>query len=979
MSRERAAVGKDGRSTKRRSRSMVFVDLETTGLDTETSEIIEFAAVRVTDGQPAGEFSRLANPGRPLPLAITRLTGITDRDLRRQPPSRTVLGEFLQFLGDDVLVAHNARFDLGFLRDKSDGFCQNASIDTLELCRILYPTLEHHDLDTMAATLELETGDRHRALDDTRLLVQLWAKLLERIEGLPFDVLAALSAVSNLTQWPARRLFLEAEARRLDSAFDVAAPNYHSLLTDFGSTLTAARDSRRKQDPSSRPPPKRLDTAELTALFAAGGPFDQEIPGYEVRPQQARMVELVAQAFNEGQHLLVEAGTGVGKSMAYLVPAIRWAQTNQDKIVISTNTKNLQEQLYFKDIPLLRETLGLEFATALIKGRSNYLCVRKLLYLLEEGEHELTDDERIAFLPILVWAADTKTGDAAECTGFLAFRQRDLWAKLCSTAEECAGPNCRQRRRCFLSRARALSLLSDVVVANHAVVFAELDLDSVVLPKYAHLVFDEAHNLEDAATDYLGCQIDRWRVSRFTRRLLHRERRGPDRGLLPSIRYRMKKGREATLTDLERDAEKLIDEGSADVASVEQRLDAFLDTVGAAFEASSRAGESVRYDAERGYPQHWGVVEDDKRALVSVIAGLCKRIERLVEQLEALAERDFPYRVESMYDLRGIGEAFTEIKTSLDFLVEANDEGFVYWIERYGRRRPHYRLASAPVRVGPKMKELLYDRKDTIIFTSATLSAARSFQFLKDRVGLDQVEKAKLIEEDVGSPFDYDRQMLVLVPNYIEPPSRENTGFAGEVARALIDLFRASAGRGLALFTSYMMLDEVYPQLKTALEAERILVLGQGFDGERRALTRMFRRDTSSVLLGTDSFWEGVDVPGEALSCLVIVKLPFAVHTAPVVQARCEEVEARGFSAFRHYTLPSAVIRFKQGAGRLIRSKTDFGVVAALDRRVLTRNYGRHFLRSLPTSHRTCTSPRHMCDMIRAFLRSRQGSAEGDE
>jgi len=950
---------------------LVFIDIETTGLDEAADEIIEFAAARTVGGQVAEEFSRLANPGRPLPLTITKLTGITDRDLRRQPPSRTALGEFLRFVGDDVAVAHNARFDQGFLRQKSDGYFQNTVIDTLDLCRILYPTLEHHDLGTMAEALGIEAGTRHRALGDVRLLVALWARLLARLDELPFDVLAAISAVAGVTSWPARHVLLEAEAKRIVGAFDVGPPNCRKLLKDHSELLNAARDARRDHDPASRPPPKRLDVPQLTQLFAQGGLFDQKIPNYELRPQQARMVELVAAAFNDGKHLLVEAGTGVGKSMAYLVPAISWAHTNHDKVIVSTNTKNLQEQLFFKDIPLLEGTLGLQFKSALIKGRANYLCVRKLSYLLAEAERELTEDERVAFLAILSWAAATETGDIAENAGFLGFRLPGLWDKLCASAEECPGPNCKERRRCFLNRARALSILSDVIVANHAVVFAELGLDSAVLPEYAHLVFDEAHNLEDAATDFLGCEIDWFTVTRVTRRLLRRERNAPERGLLPSIRYRMKSGRETSLTEAEKTLDKLILESHGDVQEVEDRLETFLQAVACVFGAAAKA-ESLRYDAEHRDPQLWAVVEDEKKGLVSVIGKLRKRLERICEELEALAERDFPYRAESLYDLRGIQGSLEEIQQTLDFLVAANDEGFVYWTERFGRRKPQYRVAAAPIRVGPRMKELLYDRKDTIIFTSATLTAAGSFEFLKDRIGLDQVGKDRLLAESVGSPFDYDRQMLICVPNFLPEPGSQDRDFSESVGKTLIDVFRASAGRGLALFTSYAMLNDAYPKVKGALEAEQILVLGQGFDGERRAITSLFRRDMSSVLLGTDSFWEGVDVPGESLSCLVLVKLPFAVHTAPIVQARCEEVQSRGFSAFRHYTLPSAVIRFKQGIGRLIRTKTDVGVVVVLDRRVLTRNYGSKFLRSLPTTPRVCTNPRHLSDMIRAFFAARQ-------
>ena len=934
--------------------------------------------MRVVGGEVVGEFAQLANPGRPLPLAITKLTGIRDADLRRARPSRAVLSDFLRFVGDDVVVAHNAGFERKFLAAKSGGYFQNTMLDTLELARILFPTLPHHDLGTLIAELGLEAGGRHRALDDARVLVTLWERLLARVAELPFEVVAALSAVATRTEWPARRLFLEAEAKRLTSAFDVGVPNYRKLLANHGDLLDRARDARRSKDPATRPPPKPIDPAELTATFGPGGALQRSIAGYELRPQQVRMVELVAQAFNEGKHLLVEAGTGVGKSMAYLLPAIHWAQTNGDCIVVSTNTKNLQEQLFFKDLPMLAATCGLEVKTALIKGRSNYVCVRKLLYLLEESERELSEDEHVALLAVLAWAAETEVGDVAECTGFLAFRQRDLWAKLCASSEECPGVHCRQRNHCFLNRARALSLLSDVIVANHAVVFSELDLDSVVLPNYFHLVFDEAHNLEDVATDYLGCQVDHWTVRRVVQRLLRRDRGRHERGLLPSIRYRLKKGRETQLTDSEKQLDRLLVDTYPHVEAVGERLATFLRAIGAVFEASGRRDDSIRYDAEHRDPQAWACVEDEKRGLVSVVGKLRIELARIAERLDAPGERRFPYRTESVYDLNGVSDSLEQLERDLEFLVAGDDGEFVYWVERYGRRRTRYRIAAAPVRVGPKLNDLLYDAKDTIVFTSATLSAAGRFDFLKDRIGLDLLGPDRLVEEDVGSPFDYDRQMLVCVPAFVAEPERTGGAFTEQVGRLLIDIFGASEGRGLALFTAYSMLNEVYPGLKAAMEADQVLVLGQGIDGDRRAVTRMFRRETSSVLLGTDSFWEGVDVPGEALSCLVVVRLPFAVHTQPVVQARCEEVEARGKNAFVHYTLPSAVIRFKQGVGRLIRTTTDFGAVVVLDKRVLTRRYGRSFLRSLPTSHRTCVNPRHLCDMIRAFLAAR-GRGDGSQ
>jgi ATP-dependent DNA helicase DinG len=957
---------------------VVFIDLETTGPDPEADGIIEYAAVRLRDGRVEEEFAQLANPGCSLPLAVSRATGLTDKALRARPPSHQVLAEFLRFLGDDRVVAHDAQRAREFLVAKSDGAFRSECLDTLELARILYPTLDYHDLDTLSDHLSLSAEERPRAAGRVRQLVELWHALHKRLDELPFEVVAALSAVAGRTRWPARHLFLEAEAKRLTSALDLQTPRFRRLLGDFGPLLDEARAARRDRSVDqveNRPPPSRLNAHELTGLFEPDAVFAGQFPDYEVRPQQVRMVELVAEAFNEGHHALLEAGTGVGKSMAYLVPAVHWAVTNEDKIVVSTNTKNLQEQLAYKDIPLLADILGLEFQAALIKGRRNYLCVRKFLYLLEEGEDELSDEEAVALLPVIVWAAETEVGDVAECTGFLAFRQRELWGKLCSASEECAGPVCKRRRNCFLNRARAQSILADLIVANHAVVFAELGMEeSVVLPDYAHLVFDEAHNLEDVATDYLGAELTGWSVRRLTRRLLRRGRGGRERGLLPSIRHRMKRGREEHLTASELNLDHFIETIYPDVSNVNDAFDAFLDAVGGLFGSSSRSADSLRYQAATRDPHAWQPVQDEKKQLIAAIGRLRAHADNIAERLEDLGERDFPYRTESMYDLRGVRDALAELEDTVEFLVAGDEEGFVYWIERYRRRgRVRHRMAAAPIRIGPRMKELLYDRKDTIIFTSATLSVAGKFDFLKDRIGLDEMPADRLLAEDVGSPFDYGRQMLICVPNFIQEPGRDaDDVFTTEVAQLLEAVFRASDGRGLGLFTSYAMLNQVYTRLKAALEPERILVLGQGLDGERRSITRMFRRDTHSVLLGTASFREGVDVPGEALSCLAIVRLPFAVHTDPVVQARCEEVESRGHSAFMHYSLPSAVIRFKQGAGRLIRTRNDCGVLVVLDRRVLTRRYGAQFLRSLPTRHRACANVRHLCDMVRAFLGARR-------
>lgn len=943
---------------------LVVIDLETTGLDEYRDDIIEVGAVRIENGRITEQFEQLVNPGRPIPLPITKLTGIRDEDVRGQPKWMQVLPRLSSFIGHHTLVAHYAPFERKFLAAKTHGTLRNEILDTLELARILLPTEDHHDLESLIRKFNLAEQEQHRAADDARMTALLWLVLLEELDKLDHQLLEWMVQLVGASEWNLAPLFVAAEAKKAKKALETRIV---PVFDDFSAII----DVKPEAD-GAEVEPGPIDSKSVASFFQVDGPLAQSLDGYESRPEQVQMATAICDAFNERAHLMIEAGTGTGKSIAYLVPAIHLAKKQRAKVVVSTYTKNLQAQLFFKDIPLLERTLATDFKAALIKGRANYLCVRKFHYLLNEAERELDDNDRVAILAVIVWAAMTKVGDIAENAGFLSAQRGDLWSKLYSTGEECLWRSCNYRRHCFLTKARALAMAADLIVANHAVVFSELGIESPVLPPYRHLVFDEAHNIEDIATSHLGYEMTRWRVVRILNRLYREDRRGAGKGILTNILFQMRRGREAELGDSEKQTERLLLDSFSAVSEIQGNVDTFLGTLAAVFASERPREDKVRYHHSTMRPDVWGPVDVEKRVLVSNIGGLCRGLDRVCQNLARMDEdgKDFPYRSDYLRELRGQLQALQELVTDLDLLLEAgeDEDDFVFWVQRQGGDLPRYSLHGAPIDVGERLNHLLYEEMDSIVFSSATLCINNKFHFLKSRLGLNLTEGDRVRELNVGSSFDFSRQSMLCVPSFIPEPQYENEKFFEEIPSLLVDLFRTTRGRALALFTSYSMLNRMHPELKDDLEADRITVLAQGIDGGREHLTRVFQRDVESVLLGTQSFWEGVDVPGEALSCLVIVKLPFAVFTEPIVQARCEKIQAQGKDPFLFYTVPSAIIKFKQGFGRLIRHKTDRGVVVILDKRVLTRRYGSRFLSALPAPQRVFGNREQMLNAIAKFL-----------
>ncbi|MDR0362444.1 MAG: hypothetical protein LBJ46_07160 [Planctomycetota bacterium] len=939
---------------------VVAVDLETTGADPYRDRIIEVGALVLEDGRPAASFSELVNPGVTLTPGIIKLTGIAPGMLRDARPQVEVLEDFLAFLPEGALcIAHNAAFDRQFLRVATKDRFKHPVLDTVELSRICFPFLPSHSLAVLKDVFGLERGkDAHRALADCEMLALVWQKILDQAREIP---LAALGEMKRLLAANPRHPYRDFFGR-------LAA---EKLSRGLGGETEFPRLFRTRGQFAMSPPPDDDETydgvAEETARgwFGPDGAFSRTLPGHEIRDGQVEMAGQVARALSDGKHLMVEAGTGIGKSLAYLAPAAHFAVRNETPVIVSTNTKNLQAQLFEKDIPLVREALGLDFKAALLKGRRNYLCLRKLLYLLDQMEAELDGEDRMRLLNLVPWSVWSETGDISE--NIVAGRPHfaPLWGKLSTVGDECLGRACKQFRACFLWKARAEAQAADLVVANHSLVFAELGAKSPALPDHRHIVFDEAHNLEDAATGHLTVELTQFRIHTALNRL-HRVGRKGSTGLMSSIEKSFAAAEAAIPNEAEmaRGAIGSIREAAEKSLSLSEPFFLALDAVLAA----KKNGESSRFSAKNKRPELWNPVAEAERDLFSRMAEVLHGLEFVCGLIRELDEGTIFYQTEFTKDLEASAGWIREITEDAAFVIAADNADYVYWLERAGAKAGMVRAMAAPVAVGPLLHDQLYQKKRSIVFCSATLTVKNRFDFLAGRLGISLIEPGKLLTLNAGTPFDYRNQCLVAAPMFLPEPGEKGGGYSEELAVFLAEVFRRSDGRGMALFTSYDMLTRVADILETEFLGDGINLLAQGRSGSRENITTIFKQGNRAVLLGTHSFWEGVDVVGDALSCLAIARLPFGVQFDPVIEARCERVESEGGNAFMEYSLPSAVIRFRQGFGRLIRSHSDRGVAIVADRRIVAKRYGQWFRESIPAYTETFSDREKLLDAIEEFL-----------
>jgi predicted DnaQ family exonuclease/DinG family helicase len=945
----------------------VALDLEMTGVDLETDDIIEVGAVRFTADGPRARFSTLVNPGRPLPRRIAALTGIRTEELAAAPPFTEVAERLVRFVGDAPVVGQHVDWDLAFLK-KHGLVAAGPVFDTAQIAELLLPGRPDYSLRSLARLLDVEFPVQHRALPDAEAAMAVFLRLLERARRVDPLVLDEIVRLTANTSWPLRHFF---------RAVTAGAPRRgegrrrHDLE---GMPLDVA------PSPADLPPPltanqrlRSVTPVEVAAVFEAAGRDPERFPGFERRPEQVTMAEAVAETLSGQGTLVVEAGTGTGKSLAYLVPAACFALRNNARVVVSTNTIALQEQITNKDVPQLYRLLEAgapddirprvpELRVAQIKGRRNYLCLQRLASLRRAGAQNEVEARFLA--RILLWLQVTESGDRAELS--LSPEEEPLWNRVCAQDSACfAGPSYYVRNgTCLLLRARRRAEGAHIVVANHALLLSDLAAGGHALPSYERLIVDEAHNLEDEATTQFGFQAGQGHLLEYLDGLWLRTA-GRESGLVADLHAALRLVPET-------DPAYRLHAAAEVVAAAVQRARAHVP------ELFARVGEFVaqhgdnggEYDhrlllteAKRVQPQ-WAQVElaweNTRLALLAVE-------DALVRLNLALGDAEGANILDHDALLSGVAAAVQQglrLREGLDEIIERHDGDRIAWIT-INRLTGAVSFSSAPLHVGEVLNDYLFGRKASTVLTSATLSTGGSFKYIKERLGVPEARELML-----GSPFDYKRAALVLVPNDMPEPTERD--YQRAVEHAVVELCTASRGRALVLFTSHSALRATHAAVKRPLERAGIRVLGQNIEGTAAEILAQLRANPQTVLLGTASFWEGVDVVGEALSLLVIAKLPFSVPTDPVFSARASLLD----DPFNEYAVPQAGLRFKQGFGRLIRHRDDRGVMVVLDRRLRSKRYGRVFLNSLPP----CTvseAPLHQLPpLVARWLNGRSRQAE---
>ena len=906
----------------------VALDLETTGLNAERDAIIEVGAVKFQEDRVLDVYQTLVNPYRKLPEFVQRLTGIGQREVDRAPAFAAVAGEVQEFVGGLPVVGHNVAFDLDFLSRNGLPLPGDA-YDTWDLASVLLPSTTSYALAKLSLQLSVDQARAHRALDDAQATRLVFLALLSMARELDPGTVASIRDLASRARWPVARLFASPAPLQVPPASGVGPD---------GLDMGALESRLARPGPPLRPtqPMVPVDVEEMEAHLGPGGLLSRTLPEFERRPQQAEMMKAVAGAFNSGSHLMVEAGTGVGKSLAYLLPAITHSVSNGSRVVVSTNTINLQEQLLNKDIPALREALednGViprgQLQVAPLKGRANYLCLRRW-GLLARGEEPTAEDARL-LAKTLVWLQDTCTGDRGEIN--LSGRDVPAWGRV-SAADKGRCPGMRGEGPCFLRSARDRAEAAHVVVVNHALLLSDLAMGGGVLPAYDHLIVDEAHHLEEEATRQLGFQISQSRLgdeSDAVGKLVAGVVAAARGSGLPEGQAR--RGQEA--------ADRLQAHWTRQVRGSWDRLWGMADR----FLSQHQEGqEQLSVTRSTRAQPGWSELEVAWENLDVVLNEALRHVDRVASFLESLPA-DGPADVESMaVELANWQDGLEELREKLrTFLVAPADSQRIDWMERAtdfrGGSEGQYNIVlhSAPLNVGLDLDEHLFSKKRSVVLTSATLGSQGTLDYMRDRVGLQ--ETGELM---VGSPFDYKRAAVILIPKDIPTPT--SPGFQPAADRLLVGLVRELGGHTLVLFTSHAALRATARGVRPQLEAEGIRVLAQGVDGSPRQIVQEFSESPSSVILGTSSLWEGVDLAGGILKALVIGRLPFHVPTDPIFAARSGEYE----DGFHEYALPQAILRLRQGVGRLIRGSQDRGAIVVMDNRIISRAYGRAFLESMP-------------------------------
>ncbi len=891
----------------------IALDLETTGLDFEHDEIIEVALERFENGEPVENRDFLIRPAQKLRPFIASLTGISDADLADKPDFASVAGEIRKFLGDYPLVAHNALFDTKFLKSsfaKVGIFIDsNPVFDTLVLSRIAFRTVPNHKLETLVSYLDIPRERAHRALPDADACGKLFWKALREIES--FDSFAK------------HHLYRLAQGTVWERIFEDAVPSHERV-----SPL----------DPEEVPSPARNPGERLPRVrefFAENGKLSETISNYRPRESQANYAEVVERNMYKGGISVLEAGTGMGKTLAYLVPAALKAASGE-RVVISTATRTLEEQLVRHDFPMIAQLFGNRVSPLVMKGRGNYLCLRKFEEHLDSPDVLLAPDERESFMTLVPWVEKTRTGDGSENTGFNLSRNRLLWNKFSSDASTCLGEKCPHYGKCFGLNVRRQAAKANLLFINHSLFLSDLSLDFALLPAYDHIVFDEAHRLPSMSHSSFGKTVRFFRLRNITKILVHPKEQ--DKGLVAEIEAQLRK-LDADVSLLE-SCERL----RVATAECEKSLHRFF----------LKLGKKVFKRKTDGFRFSSGIFAEYDTDPKPVLEA-CHSAKAISESLsESL--RNIPALVLLSRNLEGAAMEIGRFAEDFGFIVMAGKDDWVFYMEEPGN--PHTLILRAiPLYPGKPWTEKFYPWIRSATFTSATLSVQGSFEYFEHRMGMLDPALPKSRQPFVRaypSDFDVNRNRRIVIADFLPKPNVPE--YQKALESVLSEILPENRKNALVLFTSLLSMTKVHDALAPHFAARDKLLLCQQIDGGMDSLVEMFRKKREACLLGCQVFWEGIDLPENALELLVIPKLPFPNPSNPLIASLSEKMKAKGENAFRNLYIPEAVLELRQGLGRLIRSESDSGVALFLDNRLVGEAYGKSFTKLWNGKHEVAHS-----------------------
>lgn len=687
-----------------------------------------------------------------------------------------------------------------------------------------------------------------------------------------------------------------------------------------------------------------LEEIDIENYFAKDGILAKEIKGFEYRQEQEEMAQYIQDAINEDRKIIVEAGTGTGKTLAYLIPSIKWAVTNKKKVIIATNTINLQEQLLLKDIPLAKSIIKDEFSYVLVKGRNNYVCKRLFNELalgksIDIETFSMEAREQIEY--ILKWGNKTKTGDKAE----LSFEvYPDVWELVQSTTELCLGKKCPYRKECFYMKTRMEKMEADILISNHHVFFADLnvraetDFDSeyLILPRYDMVIFDEAHNVESVARSYFSVEVSKISFTRLLNRIYQKKnKRKKEKSALIRVEDTVD---EKNLEDSEQYI-YLLNTLKEEISILQNIGDEYFDEIRKIYETNTEAPIKKSLNnfemTKSRFLENLREKKDIFQSKLADFLNLMMSFNNVIDE-----EKDKNPEVINFNNHLKMFKAYID---SFKFINSFEDDNYIYWLD-INSKRTNVILTATPLNIAQKLSTVLFDNLDRLVFASATIVVNGNFDYFKKSLGLDEED---CIEAIIKSPFDYDEQMSVYIPSDIQDSENINA-FVSDASKFILNILLKTNGKAFILFTSYTMLNQIYYSISKKLKDKGFEVFLHG-DKPRSQIIKEFKEAENPILFGTTSFWEGVDVQGENLSNVIITKLPFLVPTDPVVSAISKKIEEDGGNSFMDFQLPEAIIKFKQGVGRLIRKKTDSGNIFILDNRILKKRYGSLFINALPS------------------------------